>query len=267
VYDTYVIRQERLWAEGSWSGYVPMECPELPSALAKLRPGDTKAVLRFAREYGLLGYWHIAKGADGEDGEGEPLDWIWAQAHTLNVCLALTGLLEHGEREPLEEYLAGLPGPLVIFDAAGSPGRDWQSCVFWGKSYAAACLGHFPPFDTPFAHARWFRQWLVNINLRPVRPRLHEDPEEGEQLYLWTEGVLGAAWFLLSRLLVTPHPRLVQCRDPKCQNWVVPTDQRQHFCAAPRGKRESRCSARYRMRNRRARASTVAAGGGEEADS
>jgi hypothetical protein len=57
VREDYAIRDDRLWSQGEIKyEYAPMTHQELPTEIAKLTWGDTKAVLRFARQYGLLGY-------------------------------------------------------------------------------------------------------------------------------------------------------------------------------------------------------------------
>jgi hypothetical protein len=100
VHAQYAITQGMLVGQGPhkvW--YAPMEYPQLVTALAQLRAGDEKAVLRFARQYGPLGYDRLMPDT------GEPLAWIWAHAVIIRVCLRLTTLLTPGSEAALEDYV------------------------------------------------------------------------------------------------------------------------------------------------------------------
>lgn len=270
MYEDYAIREDRLWPEGHEEyKYTPMRHPELPCEIAKLRQGDTKALLHFARRYGLLGYRHVV-GCDA----GEPLDWIWLHAHTINVCLTLTGLLRQDDETALRRYLSTLRGPLA-WGKARFPGQGRREGLFHGEltiqAEDARCL---LPGLSLTQNAKWLRRELVNhntgpmtrllvdaemlgretVNLEtgPVTRVLWETEDQEERLYYRTEGVLRAAYWHLGTLLATGVPELVRCKDPKCQAWVAQKDPRQRFCPAPAGVKESRCSARMRMRTRRA---------------
>jgi hypothetical protein len=260
VREDYVIRDDRLWPQGEIKyKYAPMLHPELTTEIAKLTWGDKRAVLRFARRYGLLGYSFVVeetlqRNPSAEhpiwqerlsEYKGEPLRWIWGHASTINICLALTSLLQEGNEAALQSYLHTLRGPVSL-------GWDVQLNL---DSYTVAledgCFIPFPELGI-IESAKWFRRKTVNSNIGPVRRGIHDVDGKGEKSYYSVKGTVRAAYWHLATLIETGQYRLVRCKDPKCQAWFVQRDPRQRFCPAQGGMKESRCSARYRMRARRA---------------
>ena len=254
VREDYVIRDDRLWPQGEIKcRYAPMLCEELPGEIAKLTWGDNNAVLRFARRYGLLGYWYVLKGEialvrdvnPAPDEEGEPLQWIWMHANTINVCLHLTNLLQEGNETPLQSYLSMLRSPLSLGVDYGPP---LDACV---EGLKDGCCIPIPEWRIT-ENAQMVRNTLVNTNISPVRRRIFGVYGKGDKSCFSVMGTIRAAYWHLATLIETGNYRIVRCKDPKCQAWFAQKDPRQHFCPAQAGMKESRCSARYRMRARRA---------------
>jgi hypothetical protein len=237
AHENYSIRDGRLWPQGAQARwYTPMMHPELPHEIAKLRPGDTKAVLRFARWFGLLGYWHLT----GQD-EGEPLPWIWLHTRTINTCFELTHLLHQDDEAALTAYLATLTEPLAMGIRQWPGQRKFEDV----RQYAPH------PGLSPTANAKQLRRDIVNGNTGPITRFLLETNDHVERLYFRLDGVLRMAYWHLGTFCLAGARPLVRCEDPKCQAWFAQKEPRQRFCPPLGGARESRCSARLRMRTRR----------------
>jgi hypothetical protein len=179
------------------------------------------------------------------ENQGEPLRWIWWHANTINVCLTLTSLLQEGDETALQSYLYTLRGP-IIEGGFNSSRID--------SSTEALEDGAFIPFPELgiTESAKWFRRKTVNGNIGPVRRGIHDIDGKGEKSYYSVAGTVRAAYWHLATLIETGKYGLVRCKDTKCQAWFAQRDPRQRFCPAQSGMKESRCSARYRMRARRA---------------
>ena len=260
VREDYAIRDDRLWSQGEIKyKYAPMTHQELPTEIAQLTWGDTKAVLRFARQYGLLGYdcvvqatlerkpsaeHPILRERLTEHG-GEPLRWIWGHANTINVCLTLTNLLQEGDENALLNYLY-TPRGLISWGFAMHPTVD-----AFDEALADEWFIRLPDMGIT-ASAKWFRRQIVNRNIGPVSRFMWDIDGKGEKAYFNVEGTVRAAYWHLATLIETGKYRLVRCKDAACQAWFAQRDPRQRFCPAQGGMKESRCSARYRMRARRA---------------
>src|SRR5687768_6883063 len=80
----YEVRDGHLYYVGQpVRTYQPAEHPEVATEFAKLRDGDTEAVLAFARQWGHLGHdslRQIASETARYQRGPDPLDWIWAHA-------------------------------------------------------------------------------------------------------------------------------------------------------------------------------------------
>src|SRR5437773_2135839 len=85
--------------------FSPEERDELPFEIAKLAKGREVGIVRFARSYGLLGYYETWEretplmerlGADVVP--GDPVDWIRGHARNLGKCVSILERLALGKR-------------------------------------------------------------------------------------------------------------------------------------------------------------------------
>jgi hypothetical protein len=174
VREDYVIRDDRLWPQGKIKyEYAPMIHTELPTEIAKLTRGDNNAVLRFARRYGLLGYCYVLEVKDitrrvgwNQEEVGEPLNWIWGHASTINACLTLTSLLQAGDETALQSYFYTFRGPV----ASGLNGivPDGFGTLLGERGFSS-----FPGLGIT-ENVKWFRRQTVNDNIGPVTRTLCE---------------------------------------------------------------------------------------------
>src|SRR5262249_14555403 len=171
--------------------------------------------------------------------------WIWGHANTINVCLTLTNLLQEGDETALQNYLYTLRGPIC---RGFHVHPDIDACT------EALEDGGYIPFPEMgiTASAKWFRRHTINSNIGPVSRLMWDMDGKGEKSYFNVKGTVRAAYWHLANLIETGKYPFVRCKDPECQAWFAQRDPRQRFCPAQGGMKESRCSARYRMRARRA---------------
>ena len=136
--------------------YHPLEIQALSGELAALHEGDTEAVLKFAHNYGLLGYGFLKEPLQ-EITESEPLSWIWAHAETARRVLRLLTLLWEQD-QGLGQYLAS------IAESAPQVGTIFETQQW--PQFAA----HFPPdrvTNVFFRHAqvrdpRQYAHWKID---------------------------------------------------------------------------------------------------------
>ena len=264
----YAIRDGMLVPGGGETGrYDALKRRELPSAIATLQAGDEKAVLRFARLYGKLGY-------DLSSHTGEPLAWIWAHAFLLRWCLRVTGLLAEGSekdiadtsawllsRKPppeeertlatIEAYSARYDPQIEAYNQAIVPLDEVQ---YLGPARPASALLTLPygpyacrePVDGARAHVRMAREWILNASMGHIhRLFLDRDPEPPWSVYV-LDRLVGYAYWHLANALEDRKATMRRCAT--CDRWFFPTDARQRFCPPGPGQQGSRCAARKRMR-------------------
>ena len=253
--------------------YALRTCRELPTEIGKLKAGDEKAVLRFARKYGHLGYEPFADAA-------EPLAWIWAHAYIIRVCLTLTWLLEHGSEEELEDYVG-----CVKWGLTWEPMPDSETII--GKhimtyhddilaynrhqfSIYLSMLSEENPFEvwhapqkvmldanpphSPRNLARRMRSALINKFMGRIERQLWDSEEYGPCSFYTLERPISWAYWHLADMVEDRHATIRCCAS--CHQWFVPTDHRQRFCPPGPGQVGSRCAARERMRAKRRQSHT-----------
>lgn len=291
VAEEYTITAGMLVSKGECKDtYVPTLQNELPGAISKLYAGDEKAVLRFARTYGKLGYGHRPRLAI----TGEPLAWIWAHAYLIRACFTLTSLLcdEPDDRDDvLRGYVEHLywQSPLhpdsderyleeryIIQNYEVTYGHDITA--YNDRCYQAGGLLPPPPEEDAFAvlhaphevrsygnpplsprqDARRMRAGLINRYMGVIRRTLW-DRDNMTQSWYALDRTLSAAYWHLANSVEAEKDRLknVQVRRcASCEAWFLQTHQRQRFCPPTRAKTDSACAARERMRAKRRQSHT-----------
>jgi hypothetical protein len=231
--------------------YAPMLYPELPGEIAKLKPGDMKAVLQFARQYGLLGY-----GYQIEKPSGDPLLWIWTHAYTITVCLELTALLQEDNEAKLQAYFDSLR--LSEQELAAVETGEFGRALYIGPvdgrdiPYLGADGNFKPSFLSAKQSAQHLRRTIINGNIGPITRIIWDTDGKGERSFYNAQGTIRFAYWHLADML--EHGKDVAVRRcAGCNAWFVQTDKRQRFCPPPRGlkKAESPCAVRQRMRRYR----------------
>jgi hypothetical protein len=262
VSEAYRIINDRLCPCGPpVRGYDPLIHPEIPGHLAKLRHGDTEAVLKFAQAYGMLGYrayipperW--ARG--GVIPIGDPLEWIWVHAATLRICLELGHRLKNGKLTAIRKYLQQLHVTPQDREKYGFGEQGEETKTVWPAALIAVqgdfaieewgwlgqhAIGHH---DDVKALARMACRSLINQNIAGIGWQLYDEGER-DRLYLRFKALIEIAYWHVAQNV--DRMRLKRCQAPDCRAIFVQKDRRQCFCAAMGGpKRESPCAIRYRV--------------------
>src|SRR5262245_12932342 len=93
--------------------YRPEEKPELPFELAKLDGAPDRELLRFAKRWGLLGYYeqlpHSRRYGKQPTEPGDPIKWVRQHALNLRILIECQELLRRKELPDLSESI----GPLL----------------------------------------------------------------------------------------------------------------------------------------------------------
>jgi hypothetical protein len=177
-YSDYEIRQRKLYGVGQWDTF-PLNINEFTSNLMNVH--DQAALIRFAREFGFLGYERIhrpsgaaetsrqtkTKPTDKRQLEtallnfkpyrhGEPTEWIFAHARTMRTLLHTDSLLKQFRATRSDSLLKQITliwrtGPFAIglklmdegLDIGGIAGRRWRTFLTeqWGLAEIEVFLG------------------------------------------------------------------------------------------------------------------------------
>ncbi len=237
----YVVKDGKLWSIGQTTEYPPMGHKELPGEMAKLSPGDEGAVLQFAQTYGVFGYAKLRHIAPEEKPPGEPLDWIWAHARGLKLCLGLSDYLQTRDEEKLEVYLdthrASKTWRGLRMYEAEIAYREQIVQVQWARDAGESAVDL----------ARCIRIELINENIRGIR-RAFQDVDGSDQSYFVFSALVEAAYWQLADMM-TAHEPIQRCTA--CGAPFIQTDPRQRFCLPKRNQKESACAIRFRVRKHR----------------
>jgi hypothetical protein len=278
VQEHYAIREGMLIGQGETKQtYEPMRHPELVTELAKLHVGDEKAVLRFARHYGKLGY-----DSGNLMGTGESLAWIWAHAMLVRICLTLTQLLVDGSPDEVEDYVAWAYWETAVASSQeAEPSAKILHHEFTSQQailahnqriYDAGGLGLFQPRGTagevlytphrvsleaypphsPRNLARRMRSEIINQHMGRIARVLRDTDEASAWSSYALQAPFNYVYWHLADLVEDRHAQLRRCAA--CSAWFVQQDTRQRFCPPGPGQIGSRCAARERMRAKRRRA-------------
>jgi hypothetical protein len=232
--------------------YLPALKPQLATDLAKVRDGDGEDAVRFARNWGLLGYRRMVLRARELAPErrdellahspGDPLPWVWAHARGVRICLELLDYLQLEDDGGLEHYIGPLQNMSITF----------------GNRYTTAVVGHWGDDDAQQI-ARWFVSDIVTSNLAGFRLELTTDFAITQRFDALCDVVY---WHLaaLANRSVDREVRRALRRCDECGAFYTRTDPRQRFCppAPAEPGNESRCAKKARARRLRTRKETAA---------
>lgn len=243
--------------------YQPMEHPELPGELAKLRSAPDESLLAFVSTYGCLS---AAAGPRDDDTEpwtrplpggrraerwilGDPVWWLRAHAMGAYLCLAIT----HALRVQMA------PARLRAFVENECDGAKYASQPTRPEDVP------FPPFTsgvdevdcgrlpgtTAGERARALRRQILNANLRGIHRSMGVDDTGQDRSFFGFDTVAGAVYWHLANLVdsgVIKH-----CEADGCGAFFVQTDPRQRYCPKRWRQQESACALRQRQREARHR--------------
>ena len=244
--------------------YFPSERTELPARIATLKRDDHMSLLKFAHQYGSLGFSDLS--LDETKPYGDPVQWIWLHAETLQLALSLKTLIDGQETDKLERLLFELPQgakrdkdyPNPVLTLAS---LDKQQTTFFfpssGPSRDATLQTIFFPTSGPSrtavlqTMATDILRTIINSNIANLRPAVNWDAKDRtfRHQFQFTALIEVAYWHVANVL----QGGLVQrCERSDCRQLFIRTDGRQRYC--PTGdKRESPCAVLDRVRHNRAK--------------
>jgi hypothetical protein len=155
-YSDYQIRGEWLYGRGEWDAF-PLDFASYTLNLQRV--ADEQAVVRFAREFGVLGYQKLTQGIDSAKTSatqlhpklsekslkeirpfrgGEPVQWILAHARTMRRTVHTNFLLKEFRQTKKSEPLLRIKkiwqeGPFAIREALVQRAFDVDQVAFWRK--------------------------------------------------------------------------------------------------------------------------------------
>lgn len=253
----YVVARGLVSSTGEPEAYLPMARDRLPFRLASVQPNDEESALEFVRAWGLLGYNQLV---DPESRlQGEPLQFIWGHAATIQNTLRLIKALQRHDEDALADALEVTlrEEPLI----GGVTGRFW----YWRCQAAAkrTLLSLAADEASDAELARRLVATTISGNLAGVRPDVILDDETSpirlRRTFRWS-GLVEVAYWHLWNFIEGGLP-LAVCRH--CGGFFVKKDARQQFCPPPdshieefrsgyRTRAQSQCAIRYRQRKFRA---------------
>jgi hypothetical protein len=262
VFEDYEIFEGRLCYHGrATHHYAPTLHPEIPSEIAKLQRDDEEGVLKFARLYGNLGWNNLipreryARG--GAIPLGDPLQWVWAHADTLNICQEITYRLQEGDIASLRGYLHSLrvthPNGQVT-DLGWGTGDTWAAAIVAERGEERVgqrgILNQDHLLDEDVKGlARFIRRFLINENISGIHRALFDEGTKDRLFWEFQALIEIAYWHMATSV---HGRRFKHCEADDCGALFAQTDQRQRFCPPRFGqKQESRCAVRHRVHKHR----------------
>ena len=205
--------------------YRPQDRPELPFEIAKVATADDADIVRFARQWGLLGYYTLWLDTPSSQrqprelsGPGDPVDWIRGHARDLALCISLVDGLAREDHRGLVRALMSYLGPVMDEpskrDLASRP-SDW---------------------------ARYTLSVRVNEQIKRIWPALQMD---GTISFQYT-AMIEIAYVHVARL-AGESMQIDRCEE--CGAPFKKVHGLQRFCPPGQFESASRCS--YRQRYRR----------------
>ena len=263
--------------------YEPTHFPNLPTALAKATTEGE--VERFLTNWGPLGWWQLLDYEEqarrpqryhpGLLVSREPLDWIMAQAHTVDFALRLIEALQAGGAERLERVL--LTRRITITEAetlhiegdegfppshyasyylaigggyGGSGGRLADGTEYFGGWYQSRIYALEEGPQAREIHARGIVLDVVNANTQGMREQLALNrTREGLEVVVRARGLIELIWRHVRDAALGGELRTCEA----CGSPFLVTDDRQRFCPADLPGTKSRCAARAQKRRQRSR--------------
>lgn len=240
---------------GQVTSYLPAGRPEVATEFAKLHEGDADAVRKFAEKWGRLGYDVLLSEASiepdeaGSSSEGEePLEWIWAHARGVRICLQLADFLRNGDTKGIKDTLHARRVPRFrAYVETDSPdeqptelGRTRDANTFatvYGKVHSVHTHLWVLGKDHQVNALKVIRQ-IVNANLHRLTPTLRfTDDKRGLKLGYGFTALIDAIWWHTARYVL--YQDLARCEH--CGNLFERRHGKERFCPPPEGSKESLC--------------------------
>jgi hypothetical protein len=276
------------WPKEPERTYEPASFPEIVSDFANLNEGDGGAVEAFARRWGHLGYSALLPQAERNptnEAVPEPLQWVWAHARGVRVCLDLLTYVRRGDSKRLDALLRSLQGPsarLLQEEAEAWPKNPGEASALDGDNWPwllCGVLHEIQPWSWrsgqklgPQLLAQGIIANIVSANLRGLSLDLHLLPRDAAEQAIkqrrrrkgeTREYFLGFTFAPLILVIYWHVGRLAQQNASLgiceyCGKVFVRTDPRRRYCPVPAGLRgrESFCGRNARAHRDRAAAET-----------
>ena len=259
----------RYWQELGVSYYSPAseDAANLPAAFAKISEPDHESLLKFAREWGGLGYVELGMRADklgipvdfesfrAPSGEldGDPVLWVWAHARTVRFLLELIDVL----RSP-DDTGTGTGGTgassLLVNQMPDESSGEWEFTFAVLRNPRAPVI---VPKDSGVVPPGWsVTAAVVSANIEWLRSELmatvwgDRDNPGGLQLgYDWSGLIEMIYWRvgeLASRSKEQGEGVLKRCKE--CGHFFVAKNPKQVYCPPSVGLARSLCGGRRRTR-------------------
>lgn len=242
--------------------YLPMGRPELPGEFARLADESEEKVLDFVRRYGLLGYYRRPEQSRPinpiNDFSGDPLNWIFVHAKTVNLAMNLAEALD----KPKE--LKILTERFFVKEALSWRGKEWNTALLLPKP-ALDLPGYVGTIMRASAreNALSVIESILNPNLTGLTRKMQVEwsEEKGEQVintFFSFGNLLDCIYWLLADAVTNAKIRSCEhCGKP----FVAPND-RTKYCPPLQWETVSRCmnrakQARHRDKRRREGAKQV----------
>ncbi len=275
--------------------YDPYGTPELTNALSKVV--DERSALRFARRYGLLGYAGVLFALKGQAASserrgreadplldrrgvdrlfrdlhgdyGDPLPWLYGQARSVRLALALVQALPQGpeaiaavvrEQAPLRGDLAApAVRPLQL-----AYGLQLHEVDLMDQLLRPRARKDLPEAELRPLLAALLIEELVNSNTAGLQWRLFSLPTDGSYelaLGFRQRALFEVIWWHVGNTAASGRDgaEVRLCKLATCRAPFIVTDQRQRFCPADypytdkkTGRTRpgrSRCAALYQKRH------------------
>lgn len=258
----YGVGDGQLWAGGHMLTaryYRPQDRPELPFEVAKLAEASDNDVIRFAKQWGMLGYLPLAHakrvGAllalgpqvefEPVTGNGEPVAWIRQQGRRLWLSVRLTDAVVRGDADAAATAIRHFFDMEFAADQWATAQWAWRA-IFRSQFFIKDDPAERHPIERavagmPLDVARLMLDQFVNEGLTGIEPQLEWDG--GPLIRFRFHGMVQIAYLHVAHLLVG-RSQVDYCEE--CGKPFNKTDGRQRFC--PRGPFEtaSRCGYRHR---------------------
>lgn len=270
LYEDYAINDnDVLVPRGKRIGsYSPFLRTELPTEIYKLRERDNKSLLDFARRYGTFGFYGARRAADiyeplskvdmmqipeeaGPTDEADPLYWIWAHVHGVQLILDAVALLREKDEDGARRFLRRLQ-PSSSVGKTTDP-KFGRLAAMVGKLDTWEVLEvHYPLDAHPLLPVAKVAHELLQKNLRGIirQPRFNPKTYQLESRFCCLSMIQAAYWHLIN---MAEGGNLLLCAA--CQTPFLQTDKRQRFCPPRYMEKESRCAGRARQQKLRAKGS------------
>jgi hypothetical protein len=248
--------------------YLPMAYSQLPFELAKVNFGDREGALRFVREWGLLGYDRLIDHSEKKARIGDPFEFIWWHARTIDRLLTLHDALSKDDPDILEATLDRI-APQHETSQTNRLGEPIIGRTFTGIQGASLeqQQGYAGNYESEKLHSLQIITGFTGSNIAGIYGAVHihgmlfpdVPPLENLAMGFFFESLIEGVWWHLARHL-TGQVRLAICDG--CGNYFERRDKRQRFCPPPadrirayeRGdilKAESRCAISARVSKHR----------------